>query len=200
MKHKATALGWMLGSLLLLQGCGFEPVYGDNTAAQRYGGALPTIAIQAPPHDRASQILKNALEDRLGIAGAEPANPDYLFKFTLLATPQAVVVEGDATVQRYNVELDSDFVLERMVDKKVVFTGHARRFGSYTASRQFFAAYVASQDATQRTIQELAADMDMRLHAFLIETHDPKAPLPKVPTTPTAPTAPPSLLLPQTMP
>jgi LPS-assembly lipoprotein len=177
---------WFLACTgLLLQSCGFQPVYGEQRAEQ-YGGVLPTIAIEAPPHDRAAQILKTSLEDRMNIAGQEPSNPDYLLKFSLVTTPQAVVVESDATVQRYNMQVDSDFMLVRMADHKTVFTGHARRFGSYSASRQFYSAFVASQDATQRTIQELAADIDMRVHAFLIEPHDPNAPLPKVPATPAA--------------
>jgi hypothetical protein len=164
---KLTAFTFLLFVLSLLQACGFEAVHGEHQA-ERFGNSFPAIAIEVP-RGRDEQILKTALENRLDPgAHKSAAYPEYRISLSLTTLSQPVVVSGNATVQRYNMEANTSFNLTRVADGKEVLTGQARRFGSYSASRDFFADYTASQDATHRAIEELAADISMRVHSFLL--------------------------------
>ncbi len=167
MKHWSHRLWLALPSLLLLQGCGFEPVYGQHEA-DKFAGSLPTHALKIE-RGHNDELHKIALEDRLSPGShEEPVSPDYQLKIVLAVVASPTVIEGNATVQRYSTQVDADFTLTRTADDKKVLVSHARRLGSYNASRQFFSDFEAAQDTSQRTIEELAADIEMRLRAFLI--------------------------------
>lgn len=144
-------------ALLLLSACGFQPVHGRRAAAPE----LEQVEV-APIPGRTGQLLRISLEDRLRAGGAAA----WRLEASIAVTPQAVGIEADREITRYNLHLVSSFRLLRTGDGKEVLSGTVRRIASYNVSDSDFSTHIASRDALKRGLDELAEDYRMRLAAF----------------------------------
>jgi len=168
---------------LLTSACGFEPMYArhDNTGLTGHTGLITqNILIEATTGDdikdrHVAEQFKNDLEDRLRPSGDTTATPQYALKATLTHTEGALAVSPDGTISRYNVIILADMKLTRISDGALVYHGQAQRTGSYdNINNAFYSTYVSGEDASKRTVTELAEDVTLRLATFFQQNPFPK--------------------------
>ena len=154
-------------ALLALAGlaaCGFHPLYGSVAIATApadspLAAGIKVDAVTTPTVNggRLTQLLKADLEDQFNPTGAPLAHPAYHMSVSLVLTYTPVVVATDGTISRYNVYLDSKYLLYRYEDGKLAAQGSLRYVGSYdSVPNGYFSTYVAQGDSTSRGLQELS--------------------------------------------
>jgi len=173
------------GLCLLLAGCGFHPMYGDDSAGA-HSAVRGNIVIDPMPNTgHEGQIFKTALEDKFNPEGLSSADAQYHLHISLIKTLIPAVVKSDGTIQRYNVRFDSQYKLTRTGDTsgQPLYSGRLLRTGSYNAAiNANFATYEAEQDVIQRVLEELAEDYVLRVTSYLEAAPDTAlkpAPAPK---------------------
>lgn len=144
-----------LAGLLLLSGCGFEPVHGagaSKAAATHYRD----ITVDNIP-DRDGQALRNQLIDRLGAAGAGGAGQSAytlrikdLNKFVTNAA-----LRKDATFTRGEMQITGTVELVDNATGNVVLTRNVRSVGGFNLLDNQFATMVSEQSVTEKILAEM---------------------------------------------
>lgn len=148
-----------------LAGCGFQPLYGNRQG----GGAAATpemaqIAI-GPIGDRAGQLLRNELRDRL-TPGGVPAQPRWRLDVTLTETTTDLVILQDATSTFAKYLGDARWVLIDLASDAPALQGRSRQLASYSISSSEFASLQAESDARRRVVAAIAEDIRLRLGIY----------------------------------
>ncbi|MEQ8399031.1 LPS assembly lipoprotein LptE [Thalassobaculum sp.] len=160
-------------SLLLLPlglaACGFEPLYGN-----RKGGgamAMPEMAqiSISPIADRAGQMLRNELRDRLVPTGV-PRQARWRLDVALNETTSDLVILRDATATFAKYVGDARWVLVDLSTDAPVTKGRSRRIASYSISSSEFASLQAEEDARRRVVTAVAEDIVLRLGLYFQRT------------------------------
>lgn len=152
---------------LLLAACGFEPLHAKKTTNNSISKLNAGVKIDPMP-ERAGQLFKADLEDRLNPPGGVPGNPAFRLHATLQSSVAAIGVARDNTVSRYNLYLTSTYTLFRTSDDKAVTSGTLTYVGSYNnLTNAYFSTYTAEQDAIRRGVTELAEQYRQRLSTYL---------------------------------
>lgn len=162
----------------LLTGCGFKPMYGNQTVnADRDSKIFAGVQIDPiTGGGRMEQQFKINLEDRLNPNGRVPPNPAYRLSASLRSQPSAIGIARDGTVSRYNVYLDSEYALYRTSDNQKITSGTIRHVSSYNnLTNVYYSTYVSEQDAIKRGVEELAEIYRARLGVYLEEGAPVKA-------------------------
>jgi len=150
---------------LSLAGCGFQPLYGSRSA----GGpaALPEMAqIYIPPiPDRAGQLLRNELRDRLTPTGL-PDKPRWRLDISLRETKTDLVILRDATATFAKFVGDAKWVLVDLANDTPAARGQVTRRASYSISSSEFASLQAEEDARRRVVTGIAEDIRLRLGLY----------------------------------
>lgn len=160
----------LLITLILLTGCGFKPLYGKSTNAGISKALLAGISVDpvTTTDGRMGQQLKIELEDHLNPGGVVPGNPAYRLKVTLAETNSAIGVAPDGTISRYNVYLNSTYILLRNSDGRQVTTGSVSDVNSYNnVTNAYYSTYISQEDAIKRGVTELAELYRVRMAAYL---------------------------------
>lgn len=150
---------------LALAACGFEPLYGDR----RTGGAaalpeMAQISIPAIP-DRAGQLLRNELRDRLTPTGL-PDRPRWRLDVALKETTTDLVILRDSTATFAKYVGDARWVLTDLQSNAPATRGRVRRIASYSISSSEFASLQAEEDARRRVVTAIAEDIRLRLGIY----------------------------------
>jgi hypothetical protein len=154
--------------LVLLTGCGFQPMYGDAALSGGTNTPMRGNIVIGPIAGHEGQILKIALEDRFNPEGLDTTNAGYRLALSLKKTLTPSVVKSDGTIQRYDVHFESGFQLFKTGSSKPVFTGSLHRGSSYNvAVNANFATYEAEQDVIERSLKEMAEDYVFRITGYL---------------------------------
>lgn len=166
MSLRNSALSGVLAlSCSLLYGCGFEPVYASKRTTPNTihtGG----VAIDSIP-GLSGQQFRAGLEDHLNPGGAVPANPAYRLNATLSYVTTPIGVARDGTVSRYNIYINSSYVLYRTSDNKRMTSGRLQHVSSYNnVTNAYFSTYISEGDALKRGIAELSELYRQRLAAY----------------------------------
>ena len=148
---------------LLLNNCGFRPLYGRR-GADPAAIEVTSIAIGRVT-DRLDQNLRNDLIERLTPFG-EPAQPRYGLAIKTGQSSGALAIQSNSTITRYNLTVNAAFVLRELQSGEVLFRGNAHAVGSYDAVRSDFATLIAEQDSARRTVREVAEDIRAQISAF----------------------------------
>ncbi len=148
--------------LLSLAGCGFTPVYGKNNGLNSAGAKKLAQVRVEPIIEREGQILRNTLLDKLNPTGTS-APAAYVLQVSFSTELVPIAIQIDRSVSRYTRNLYASMQLVRLSDNKVLLENNIRRTASYNVSKSDFATYAASQDTVQRGMQELAADIALRV-------------------------------------
>jgi hypothetical protein len=170
--------------LLVVAGCGWQPLYARPTADPTSGGVTATFAtiaidpISTPgsldpltgdptePYDsRAAQLLQNQLRDALNPYGQpSPAAYHLNIKLTHELYRTAALGNGDST--REDLALTARYEL---TDEKGgrVLRDSARIVTSYDVLKEPFSDLQSQNDAVQRGVEQLAQAIQTRLATFL---------------------------------
>ncbi|HBN21971.1 MAG TPA: hypothetical protein DD412_01885 [Holosporales bacterium] len=166
------ALALVVLPLLLVGGCGFEPLYGPKTTSsgEELGveRALAGIKIASLPK-REGQILHNHLLDKLNPSG-EPMDPQAHLQVSVSLDKQSISVRKDGTTQRFNMVATAKLILRDKDNKKILYTDIIKRTASFSlgdATAEFgYASTISETDAKKRTLLLIAEDMQIMLATY----------------------------------
>lgn len=148
---------------LLLAGCGFRPLY----ATMDGGGVAASLASVAIPaaNGRLEQMIRNDLMSAMRPVGTAAAD-----RYTLTINPQRnsfkVINRPLPSVTRKSINLTVAYALRDESSGQVVANGKSFSQVSYDVVRQPFADLQAENDAVERAVHEVSADIRTRLAAY----------------------------------
>lgn len=160
--------------LLLLAGCGFEPLHaergnGASTVDQISQVKIDLIEDISPPkvhvNSRYDQVLRNELLNRLNPDG-KPSRPRYALQIQLSQSESQVAIEPDGTSARTNVSITANYRLISLDDGKPVLHGTSTGVNSYGIITNSYATLVGGQDAHKRALQTVADDIARRVALY----------------------------------
>lgn len=150
---------------LLLAGCGFEPLYGENELATATEERLAQISVN-PIEDRVGQLVRIALTNRLTPTRPAP-RPQYTLRVTLNESKTSLAVEKDSSATRANLTLLASFVLVVNGSGERLTTGSVRSVNSYDIVDSDYATLAAESDARRRGATDIADGIVDRLAIFM---------------------------------
>ena len=152
---KRAAIAACLTLPVLLSACGFQPLYGNNTAPQLSSIFVEDIA------ERNGFELRTRLIDILDSDGVQ-TNKRYRLKITLSESSQGIALQNDATITRYNNRMEARFVLSDAGGKEV-YRGNQTELSSYNVVQSPYATLAAEQDSGKRAVQDMAERIRLEL-------------------------------------
>jgi len=152
--NKLAALAACL-MLPLLSACGFQPLYGNNTAPQLSSIFVEDIA------ERNGFELRTRLIDILDSDGMQ-TNKRYRLKITLSESSQGIALQNDAAITRYNNRMEARFVLSDAGGKEI-YRGTQSELSSYNVVQSPYATLAAEQDSGKRAVQDMAERIRLEL-------------------------------------
>ena len=157
---KATPL---LIGLVLLQACGFRPLYGDGSP----GSATPEFALiqVLPIPDRIGQQLRNHLLTALN-PKKRSVRSKFILKTKVNEAFASLAVKKSAFATRANLTLSANFNLSDSGSGKNLFSSTRSITVSYNILESEFAALMAEKNARQRAVRELSEDIRTQLGVY----------------------------------
>jgi LPS-assembly lipoprotein len=152
-------------SAFALTGCGFHPLYGDGGSG--VGPALGTIFVE-PISDRVGYELRNDLLDLLNFSGS-PETSHYRLKLYLTEREDAVVLQANTSITRYNYTLTAHYELTPKGSTDTVKMGDLTAFAAYNvaAAPFLYATATAQRDAHNRAADDIAERLRTELAVYL---------------------------------
>ncbi len=158
--------------LLGLAACGFEPLYGEQGAAQPQTQNLLEQVSVPPIADRTGQLLRIELTNRL--TPKHPAPPPlYSLSVSLLESRQSLAVERDSTATRANLTISVSFGLVRISDGQTLTASTIRSVNSYDILTSDYATLAAEADARKRAARDIADGIVDRVAIYLSRVRQP---------------------------
>ena len=157
-------LALLIPAALLLQSCGFTPLYATPEGSKAAG--LKNINLTAvTARDTIEPLVSRAIRDRQGFdASATTAEYDLAVEAEEFA--QRLAVQIDASVTRYNYLLRADYVLIRRADGRR-YSGSAEAVASFNVVNSqystLFAEEAAREKAARSLVENIERDILLRL-------------------------------------
>ena len=129
--------------------CGFEPVYGTDTPANRIIGKIDVEV----SNGRNAFELRDRLIERLG---ALEGPPTYLLKYTSNIESKNLTISKDNDVTRYTLQGVTNFDLVDTASKKVIYTNNIASNTAYSATAGTYPTAIAERDANVRLSRDMA--------------------------------------------
>ena len=129
--------------------CGFEPVYGTGTPANRIIGKIDVEV----SNGRNAFELRDRLIERLG---ALEGPPTYLLKYTSNIESKNLTISKDNDVTRYTLQGVTNFDLVDTASKKVIYTNNIASNTAYSATAGTYPTAIAERDANVRLSRDMA--------------------------------------------
>ena len=146
-----------LGAAALVSGCGFQPVY-MRTASGKPGPAvrdMQTVNVPVIP-DRPGQLLRQALQERLGSDSGVPAQYDLRVSFGISGEGIAIQQDNISTRVRL-IGIANWTLVERNPQQTPMTNGSARSFDAVNVFDQQYFASDLETEAVQKRIAEAVA-------------------------------------------
>ena len=140
-----------------LAGCGFTPAYGPGGAAAK----LQNAVLVDEPDSRPGYLLTRRFEERLGRA----ESGRYALSYSILITENAIAISSNNVITRYHMLGKVTFALRDIDTDRVLTSGKADSFTSYSASGTTVATQAAKRDAEARLMTILTDMIITRLTA-----------------------------------
>lgn len=143
-----------------LQGCGFQPVYGESRRAD--AEVLAAIHVERI-EDRIGQKLRTLLRERLSPKG-DQVRALYDLRVNLVESKREIAIRKDESATRATLTVYADFVLTRLPPLPAgMLTGRAVSANSYNVLDSEFATLSAENDARDRALRSLADEIRLRI-------------------------------------
>ncbi len=153
-----------LSLILFLTSCGFEPLYKKSEA----GGACDNFKVNTVEFSLAGQKMQYMIQDKLNQACIDPTK-EYVVDVKMALTEEAVAIQKDRQVTRYNVVLDATYKLIDLVTNKDIYTGKTRSIGGYDAVTSDYGTYALKQDTKNKLAEEMAREIAFKI-SYLIKS------------------------------
>ena len=129
---------------LALAACGFKPLYGRNDLGGNIGAALGNVYVEPIP-DRVGYELRNNLLDLFNATG-QANEAAYRLKLYLTTNEEAVVLQPNTAITRYNYTLSAHYELFRKGETNAAKSGDVTALSAYNvAAAPFLYATVTAQ-------------------------------------------------------
>jgi LPS-assembly lipoprotein len=142
---------------LALAACGFAPVYGTGGS----GGELQNSVEVSEPGNVEAYLVSRRLEERLG----QPSLPKYLLTLNISTQREALAVNTQSNINRFNLIGKARYVLVEQATGRVVTSGVVDNFTGSSASGTTVATFAAERAARERLMTLLADQIVVRLLA-----------------------------------
>ena len=160
---------------VLLSACGFQPMYGKRAPeAAPLSADLAAIEVGVIP-DRSGQLLRNELIHLLNPASDAAPPRRYTLAVALKEEIDTFAVERSGFATRANVEVRATYTLVDETTGNPVLAGTSRAISGFNILREDFSTYVASGDARNRAISQIAFEIRNRLAAHFSRSATPPA-------------------------
>ena len=157
----------ILFSLLLLPGCGFEPLYGhdDGAVIQEFADVKVKVI-----SERSGQQLRNLLLTKLTPYG-QPDHPRYELKIDLSYHKYELGIQKDATASRAQIKATARFSLMRLKDRKVICHGQTEGISDFSIlTSAYFSTLSAENNAREVVLGEISDSIRRRLAGCFVLT------------------------------
>lgn len=160
--------------MLLVAGCGFEPLHaerknGTSTIAQMSQVKIDLVedssSLKSHLNDRYDQELRNELFNRFNPDG-KSSQSRYALQIKLAQSEGQVAIQPDGTSARSNVAIVANYRLISLDDGKAVLQGTSTAVNSYSIITNSYATLVGGQDAHKRALQAIADDITRRMALY----------------------------------
>ena len=139
-------------SLMALSACGLQPLYtGGSSGAVAQG--LRSVEI-APIPGQAGWLMRNALRDRIGVAGS--GEPLYRLDIRLDDRLEGLAVLGDDTIARERRTLRARYQLVEIATGSIVLDATAGSDAGIDVVSSEYATIAAEQTALENLSQQVA--------------------------------------------
>ncbi|UUX47947.1 LPS assembly lipoprotein LptE [Nisaea acidiphila] len=119
----------------------------------------------SPIPDRAGQLLRNSLRDKLTPRGV-PSQPRYRLDIGLNETRTNLVILKDATSTYSKLRMVATFALVDLQTGKPVQRGQSESTTTFNRVDSDFADLAAEKDARRRAADEISEDIRLRLGLY----------------------------------
>jgi len=137
----------LISTPLALSACGFQPIYGKDSAAARMHGRITL----GPVGNLNGFQMREYLETRLGAA----SNPTHALEVSLSTNRKGLAITQDGAITRYNLSGEAKFSVQK-IGGTVVLRDSVQTFTAYNATASAYATRVAQKDAYRRLVESLA--------------------------------------------
>lgn len=168
------SLAAFAAAALLVSGCGYKPVYGEQSAAtvgDATRASLASVKI-AGIADRRGQLLRNYLLDRMTPRG-EPGVPRYLLAVTTSETTRVTDSRPDGTATRADIIVVARYNLRDATTDLLVFSERSEAIATYNLLTVRFASVSSEDEARRRAVELLADQISVQVALFLNRRHTP---------------------------
>jgi LPS-assembly lipoprotein len=159
-----------VGIAFALAGCGFHPLYGRNDTDPRVGPNLSAIFVE-PVSDRVGYELRNNLLDLFNATGQIDTS-QYRLKLALTEMEEAVVLQQNTAITRYNYTLNAHYDLIPKASTTPVKSGNVSALTAYNvaAAPFLYATVTAERDAKNRAANDIAERIRTELAVYFRDT------------------------------
>ncbi len=153
---------FILTTFLVLQGCGFHPLYSPQTSKNS--------VFVAPIQDREGQILRNKLQHFFR-TDTKKNQDSYRLNVSLKTTKGELGFRRDETSRRTRLTLIAQYTLTDTKTQKIILNQKTSVLTGYSVgSSSSFASLpliVSEKDAIKRALAQLAHDIHISVASFL---------------------------------
>ncbi len=164
-KCKPICLTLMVLSVFFVQSCNLRPIHAKGDAS--VSDDLRHVSVHIIEFGRAGQQLRTRLENLLD-PGTTSSDKQYDLYIDLNSKKNALAIEQDAEITRYNMVLSANITLKNRANEKIIFKDKSEIVGSYSSDSSEFAIYTIEADTLNRLIKEAAEDIRLRLSNYFI--------------------------------
>jgi len=150
--------------LAALCGCGFHPLYAENTTLG-YDPALALVEVRPVP-DRVGQILAASVREQLNPHGAR-LKPRYVLLIAMSLARADLGIRRDNTSSRGELTINANLSLNEAGSNKVLFQDTLRTVTSFNRPDDAYAATVAEDNARELAAADLGREIAERVAVYL---------------------------------
>lgn len=159
-----TRLGF-LGCLLLLAGCGYQPLYATRADGTSVVQDLAQVNVEQQD-SRVGQMVRNEIVKSTRPAGTSAPDRYYL-KFVTKGDATTLIDTSDTVHRRVAYNLTAKFNLVDAQTQQTVFSGQAFSKVPYDRLNASFSNVQARTNAEEQAARQVGQEMRTRLAAFL---------------------------------
>ncbi len=149
--------------LVALAGCGFHPLYGEQTTLG-YDPTLASVEVRPVP-DRVGQLLVEEVREELDPRGAG-LKPRYILVIGMTASRSDLGIRRDNTSTRGELTMNANLTLNDANTHAVVFRNSIRSTTSFNEPDDAYAATVAEDHAREEAASDLGREIAERVTLY----------------------------------
>ena len=138
---------------ITIQSCGFSAIYGEYSELKQ---KLAAVSVKKIDFGKTGQEFQTELEDLLNPTKADVAKTKYSLVIKLNKRRDALIIEQDREITRYNLILAAEYKLIDSTTGNEISSGTEKVTGSYDAVESDFATFTVEEDTLKRVTKELA--------------------------------------------